>query len=115
LSWFNAGQFLEFELCVLKIAKIIIMERKEFLKKGLMGTGMFVATAALGNVIKNEVDELKELEVVGFNHIPNANSEQAPDTVLHKANTRGQSPYIQLCKLLQSRKNAFWGVTCIKR
>jgi quercetin 2,3-dioxygenase len=91
LSWFNAGQFLEFELCVLIIAKIIIMERKEFLKKGLMGTGMFVANAALGNVIKNEVDELKELEVVGFNHIPNTNSEQAPDTVLHKANTRGHA------------------------
>ena len=31
--------------------KFIMMNRKEFIKKGLMGTGMFAATAALGNVI----------------------------------------------------------------
>jgi hypothetical protein len=50
------------------------MDRKEFLKKGLLGTGMFVASAALGNVIKNDIDELKELEVIGFNHLPNTTS-----------------------------------------
>jgi hypothetical protein len=33
------------------------MNRKEFLKKGLLGTGMFVASAALGNVIKNDIDD----------------------------------------------------------
>ena len=33
------------------------MDRKEFLKKGLLGTGMFVASAALGNVIKNDIDD----------------------------------------------------------
>ena len=65
------------------------MERKDFIKKGLMGTGMFAATTTLGNVIKNDIDELKELEVVGFNHLPNPETEQAPDTVLHKAATRG--------------------------
>lgn len=45
------------------------MERKDFLKKGLLGTGMFVTSAALGNVVKNNIDELKELEILGFNHI----------------------------------------------
>lgn len=69
------------------------MERKDFLKKGLMGTGMFVASAALGNVIKNEVDELKELEPVGFNHLPNTQSEITLSTVLHKANTRGHADH----------------------
>ncbi|GAB2825675.1 pirin family protein [Ferruginibacter profundus] len=67
------------------------MERKDFLKKGLMGTGMFVASAALGNVIKNEVDELKELEPVGFNHLPNTDSAITPSTVLHKADSRGHA------------------------
>lgn len=67
------------------------MERKDFLKKGLMGTGMFVASTALGNVLQNEVDELKELEVIGFNHLPNSPSVAAPDTVLHKASTRGHA------------------------
>ncbi len=67
------------------------MERKDFIKKGLMGTGMFVASTALGNVITNEVDELKELEAVGFNHIPNTQSAITPGTVLHKAETRGHA------------------------
>ena len=45
------------------------MKRNEFIKKGLVGTGMFVAASAMGNVIKNDIDELKELEILGFNHI----------------------------------------------
>lgn len=67
------------------------MERKDFIKKGLMGTGMFVATAALGEVITNDVDELKELDLIGFNHLPGNDSETAPGIVLHKANTRGHA------------------------
>jgi redox-sensitive bicupin YhaK (pirin superfamily) len=67
------------------------MERKDFLKKGLMGTEMFVADKALGNVIKNEVDELKELEPVGFNQLTDTASEIVPGTVLHKADSRGHA------------------------
>ncbi len=66
-----------------------IMDRKDFLKKGLLGTGMFAASAAIGNLIKNNIDELKELEILGFNHIPNTNSKIMENTVIHKANTRG--------------------------
>ena len=47
------------------------MNRKEFLRKGLMGTGVFVSATALGNLVKNDIDELKDLEILGFNHIPN--------------------------------------------
>ncbi len=67
------------------------MERKDFIRKGLMGTGMFVASATLGKVIKNDIDELKELEPLGFNHIPNTNSSIQPNTILHKAETRGDA------------------------
>ncbi len=67
------------------------MERKDFIKNGLLGTGMFVADAALGNVIKNDVDELKELDAVGFNHLPNEPAAIAPSTVLHKADSRGHA------------------------
>lgn len=67
------------------------MDRKEFLKKGLMGTGMFVATAAFGNVLRNEIDELHALEPVGFNHLPNTNSTVMETMVLHKADTRGHA------------------------
>jgi quercetin 2,3-dioxygenase len=65
------------------------MDRKEFIKKGFLGTAMLASTGAIANVLKNNIDELKELEVVGFNHIPNTNSKIMENTVLHKANTRG--------------------------
>ena len=50
------------------------MDRKDFLKKGLLGTGMFVATAAVGNIMKNKIDEIQELEALGYNHLPNTES-----------------------------------------
>ncbi|MBU3677712.1 MAG: pirin family protein, partial [Chitinophagaceae bacterium] len=48
------------------------MDRKDFIKKGLMGTGFFVSSAAMGEALINNVDELKPLDLIGFNHIPNA-------------------------------------------
>jgi len=65
------------------------MDRKDFIKKGLLGTGMFAVSTALGNVIKNNVDELKELDIIGFNHIPNTESNIMANTILHKADSRG--------------------------
>lgn len=67
------------------------MDRKDFLKKGLLGTGMFVASAALGNIIKNDIDELKELEPIGFNHLPNPKTTIMANSVLHKSDTRGHA------------------------
>ena len=67
------------------------MNRKEFLKKGILGTGMFVASASLGNVLKNEIDELDILKPLGFNHIPNESSSISDHSILHKANTRGNA------------------------
>lgn len=69
------------------------MERKDFIRKGLLGTGMFVASTALGNVLKNEVDELAELEPMGFNHLPNTESRVSENMVLHKAATRGHASH----------------------
>ncbi len=54
-----------------------------------MGTGIFAASTVLGNVVKNNIDELTELEVLGFNHLPNTTSKIMANTVLHKADTRG--------------------------
>ena len=72
------------------------MDRKEFLKKGLLGTGMFVATAALGDVIKNDIDDPdshleKELDIIGFNHLPNTTSNIMKNTILHKSESRGDA------------------------
>ncbi len=56
-----------------------------------MGTGMFLTANALGNVIKNDIDELQELELIGFNHIPVTTSKIMENTIIHKAETRGHA------------------------
>ncbi|CAN1573306.1 COG1741 Pirin-related protein [Flavobacteriaceae bacterium] len=65
------------------------MDRKDFIKKGIFGTGMFAATAAFGNIIQNDIDEIQPLEILGFNHLPNSGSLLMENTILHKADTRG--------------------------
>ncbi len=71
------------------------MDRKDFIRKGLLGTGIFAASASGMRLLANDIDELKTLqqmepaEGLGFNHIPNTQSKIMENTVLHKANTRG--------------------------
>jgi len=67
------------------------MNRKDFLRKGLLGTGLFVSAAAFGIVSKTKRDTVNETEIVGFNHIPNIKSETMNNTILHKAGTRGDA------------------------
>lgn len=56
-----------------------------------MGTGMFVVASAMGNNLENYTDQPKDIEIVGFNHIPNTQSTHMENAVLHKANTRGDA------------------------
>lgn len=67
------------------------MDRKDFIRKGFLGSAIFSATGLIGNVVHNKIDELKELEIIGFNHLPNTNSTHMENSVLHKANTRGHA------------------------
>lgn len=69
------------------------MERKDFIKKSLLGTSIFAAGSALSNVTTNNIDELKTLDIVGFNHLPNTNFTTMEHTVLHKAHTRGTADH----------------------
>jgi quercetin 2,3-dioxygenase len=69
------------------------MDRKDFLKKGLLGTGMFVASASLGNTMKNEIDEIEPLEPIGYNHLPNPESKIKDNSVIHKADSRGKADH----------------------
>lgn len=69
------------------------MNRKDFLKKGLFGTGMFAASAVFGNIIKNKIDEIEPLEILGFNHLPNAKALMMENTIIHKAETRGKADH----------------------
>lgn len=73
------------------------MDRKEFIRKGILGTGIFTASASGFKLLANEIDELHQLspfsleEPIGFNHIPNTNSQLMENTILHKADTRGDA------------------------
>jgi redox-sensitive bicupin YhaK (pirin superfamily) len=65
------------------------MNRKEFIRNGLLGTGVFVSSAAIANLSSNQIDELRPLHVVGFNHLPNHNPSPMDNAVFHSANSRG--------------------------
>jgi len=67
------------------------MDRKDFIRKGLMGTGMFITSAAIGETLTNDIDEIKPLEPIGYNHLPNESALVLENTVLHKANSRGHA------------------------
>ncbi|HMQ47714.1 MAG TPA: pirin family protein [Saprospiraceae bacterium] len=69
------------------------MNRKQFLQKGLLGTAIFSASGGLANLVQNNIDELRQLEIVGFNHLPNTNSNIMSNTVLHKASSRGYADH----------------------
>ncbi len=65
------------------------MDRKKFIKTSILGTSIFAASPLLGRVLDNDIDELKPLEPVGFNHIPTTNSAVAENAVLHTSESRG--------------------------
>lgn len=73
------------------------MKRKDFIRKGFLGTGIFALGATGISALANDIDELEKLEPmsnsghVGFNHLPNTNSKVMENTVLHKAATRGDA------------------------
>lgn len=62
------------------------MNRKDFIKKSLLGTGAVITGTALANKAVSTPDE-----PVGFNHIQNTNSKIMENIVLHKADTRGNA------------------------
>lgn len=62
------------------------MDRKDFIKKSVLGGVAAVAISKTG--LAQEIQEQKE-ELVGFNHLPNTQSNIMKNMVLHKAATRG--------------------------
>jgi redox-sensitive bicupin YhaK (pirin superfamily) len=69
------------------------MNRKDFLRKGLLGTAIFATSGVAAKLIQNNIDEIKELEILGFNHLPNKDSKIMENKVLHKASTRGMADH----------------------
>lgn len=67
------------------------MNRKDFLKKGLLGAGGLLAAAAIHT--QDHDHELIEKRDIGFNHLPNTKSTHMKNTVIHKAGTRGKADH----------------------
>ncbi len=67
------------------------MDRKHFLRKSLLGTGMLVGGSAAARLIQNSIDELQPPEPIGFNHLPSETPRIMSNMVLHKAATRGHA------------------------
>jgi len=65
------------------------MKRKDFIKKGVLGTAVLASGAAAADIIRNNIDELKPLDILGFNHIKNTESKVMENLVLHKSSSRG--------------------------
>jgi redox-sensitive bicupin YhaK (pirin superfamily) len=66
------------------------MAQDNTVKKGYTGTGMFVTGDSSGAVLKNEIDELKELDEIKTD---SSTLPPAPEFVLHKAATRGNAKH----------------------
>lgn len=66
------------------------MNRSDFIRKGFLGTGAFLASTSLGAALANQIDEIQPLEILGFNHLP-AEMNRMENQVLHKADTRGHA------------------------
>lgn len=67
------------------------MNRKDFLKKSLVGSVVLASTGTMANVLSDSNEQKQVQEVLGFNHIPNTNSKIMANTVLHKAASRGNA------------------------
>lgn len=65
------------------------MDRKDFLRKSILGAGAaVVAGRAIGTASNTDTPN-----VVGFNHLPSENPNIMANTVLHKAATRGHADH----------------------
>jgi quercetin 2,3-dioxygenase len=70
------------------------MDRKDFLRISLFGTGILSSSKSLANIVDNDIDELKPLNVIGFNHLPDKVTQtSASNMILHKADTRGSADH----------------------
>lgn len=62
------------------------MNRKDFIRKSLLGTGAVITGSALAKEALSNTEE-----TIGFNHIQSTNSKIMENIVLHKADTRGNA------------------------
>lgn len=67
------------------------MNRQNFIKKGLLGSGIFAASAASARIMKNDIDEIEPLEALDANAVHYDSDQLENHSVLHKATSRGHA------------------------
>ena len=73
------------------------MERKKFIQKTLLASGLLAAGLKGAHLFENDIDELKPLDastlkaLVGFNHLPSAEKEKNMNQVIHRSDSRGHA------------------------
>ena len=69
------------------------MDRKDFLKKGLLGTAILATSGVAAKLIENNISELDTLKILGFNHLPPEDSKIMENKILYKSNSRGSADH----------------------
>lgn len=67
------------------------MKRKEFFRSGLLGGGLLLAPKLWSSLAQGKDFKFDPQSIIGFNHLPHTSSNLMANTVLHKANTRGNA------------------------
>ena len=70
------------------------MKRDDFIKKGLLGAAFMANSGSISKLLANQNDELKELELIGFNHLPNKKSEIMANTIFSFISKRSANYFI---------------------
>ncbi|RKO70795.1 pirin family protein [Sphingobacterium puteale] len=69
------------------------MNKQNFIKKGLLGSGIFASSAESADVMKNEIDEIEPLETLDANAVQYKSDQLENHSVLHKATSRGYADH----------------------
>jgi hypothetical protein len=67
------------------------MNRQEFLRKSILGTGLFISSKLTGGITLRPDKTENSPELLGFNHLPGKEEKIMKNKVLHKAESRGQA------------------------
>lgn len=69
------------------------MNRNQFIKKGILGSGIFTTTASSDKLLQNDIDEIAPLEGLEANDMGINNDKLENHSVLHSASSRGYADH----------------------
>lgn len=67
------------------------MNKQNFIKKGLLGSGIFTANAVSAGIMKNDIDEIEPLEALDADAVHYDSAQLENHSVLHKSTSRGHA------------------------